>query len=470
MATLLEWFGLVLFKVPLLVSLLLTAWILYNIYLHPLSHIPGPFWDRATGIPSWYATIQGRRHLYLSQQFDLYGDRIRPEPGTVLFRGPAAHADIYGARSNVRRSCFYRAFNRTRKIDETTFTTTDVAAHARKRKVLNVCFTERLVKAAAPFIVRHVDRFGRSFDIKEGGENSVKEVPDCISSALQFYYPICRSPFLKPFVWLKPRGLDRALQMISPPTVHKYNDFVCSSVADRLALQKEQASRPEAERRQDMFYFLADARHADTGKAAYGEDELRAECSVLITAGSGTTSVSLSGVFFYLSGDEKRYNKLVDEIRSSFASLQDVVYGPVLLGCREHPREVLEGGIRIADEFYPAGTIVGTVPWADSRNGAIYGDAHVFRPERWIVDEETGTTKEEVSRLRANFHPFLSGPCSCIGKNLALMEMYVTVARTLFCLDVRRVAGSRDGGELRLRDAFVSLREGPEVQFRRRCE
>lgn len=205
----------------------MTAWILYNIYLHPLSHVPGPFWDRATGIPSWYATIQGRRHVYLSRQFDLYGDRIRPEPGTVLFRGPAAHADIYGARSNVRRSCFYRAFNRTKKIDETTFTTTDVAAHARKRRVLNVCFTERLVKAAAPFIVRHVDRwvellagegggwspavdfsvvvdalifdimgdlsFGRSFDIKEGGENSVKEVPDCISSALQFYYPVSMS-------------------------------------------------------------------------------------------------------------------------------------------------------------------------------------------------------------------------------------------------------------------------------------
>ncbi|KAF4582168.1 benzoate 4-monooxygenase cytochrome P450 [Ophiocordyceps camponoti-floridani] len=422
MMSLLECFGLVLLHL----ALPLTAWILYNIYLHPLSHVPGPFWDRATGIPSWYATIKGRRHVYLSRQFDLYGDRIRPEPGTVLFRGPAAHADIYGARSNVRRSCFYRAFNRTKKIDETTFTTTDVAAHARKRRVLNVCFTERLVKAAAPFIVRHVDRFGRSFDIKEGGENSVKEVPDCISSALQFYYPICRSPFLKPFVWLKPRGLDRALQMISPPTVHKYNDFVCSSVADRLALQKEQASRPEAERRQDMFYFLADARHADTGKAAYGEDELRAECSVLITAGSGTTSVSLSGVFFYLTGDEMRYKKLVDEVRSSFASLDHVVYGPDLLGCRylracvdegmrltpagasEHPREVLKGGIRIANEFYPAGTIVGTVPWADSRNAEIYGDADTFRPERWIVDEEKGTTKEQVSRLKANFHPFLT--------------------------------------------------------------
>ncbi|PFH55371.1 hypothetical protein XA68_18475 [Ophiocordyceps unilateralis] len=463
----------------------------------------------------------------------LYGDRIRPEPNTVLFCGPDAHSDIYGTRSNVRRSCFYSAFNKTER-EETTFTTVDVARHARKRRILNVCFNDKLVRAATPFVIKHVDRwnhllmqtedtewspvvdfsqavdalifdimgdlsFGRSFDIKESGDNPIKEVPDCISAALCFYYPICRSPFLKLLLWLKPRGLDRAVELISPPTVHKYDDFVCGSVADRLALQRKQADKPEAERRQDMFYFLCDARDTETGLPAYNEDELRAECSVLITAGSGTTAVSLSGVFFYLTGDRRRYQKLVDEILTTFATADDIVYGPKLLGCRylracvdegmrltpagasEHPREVLPGGIQIRGEYYPAGTTVGTVPWADSRNQDVYGDAHLFRPERWIVDEASGVSKEDVLRIKANFHPFLSGPCSCIGKSLALMEMYVTVARTLHRLDVRRRPGSTLGGgapelgwgerdptQLQLRDAFVSLRQGPEVQFRKR--
>lgn len=301
------------------------------------------------------------------------------------------------------------------------------------------------------------------------------------------------------FLWLKPRGVDKLFEFITPPAVHYYNRFVYNNITDRIALYQRQAKLPENERRLDMFHYLIEARDPDTGLPAYSEDELRAESSLFIVAGSDTTAISLSGLFFYLTGHPEKYEKLVKEIRTTFSSVEDIIHGPKLLGCEylracidesirltpsgpsELPREVLSGGIRIMGEYYPAGTIVGTSMWVDSRNNDVYGDAEAFRPERWILDASAGVTKETIARMKRGFHPFLSGPGNCIGQNLAITEMSIIVARTLHRLDLRRAPGSTLGGgssqsgwgerdekQFQLRDAYVALREGPEVQFRRR--
>lgn len=285
---------------------------------------------------------------------------------------------------------------------------------------------------------------------------------------------------------------------MTPPAVQRYYQFIYDSVTERIALQKAQASKPESERRKDIFYFLCEARNPDTGMPAYDEVDLRGEANLLIVAGSDTTAISLSGVFFYLSGDQYRYDKLVRELRTTFESADDIVYGPKLSSCTylkacidegmrltpsgpsELPREVLAGGIKIQGQYYPQGTIVGTMAWANSRNQEVYGDPEVFRPERWIVDEAQGVTQGDVARMRANFFPFSSGPGNCAGQNIAMSEMMIVIARTLHRLDVRRVPnstmgggapelgwGARDRRQLQLFDAYISLRRGPEVQFRK---
>ncbi|KAJ3579322.1 hypothetical protein NPX13_g1243 [Xylaria arbuscula] len=507
----------------------------YNLLFHPLAKVPGPVLGRISGIPSWYHACRGDRHIWLTRQFEIFGNRIRPEPNTVLFRDAQAYADIYSMKSNVRRSHFYEAFKRN-EHESTTLTTIDVAEHARRRKRLSQCFTERSVRASSKFIIKHVDRwiqlltddhgaewsppmdfsekvdglifdimgdlcFGRSFNIKEPGNNSLKSTPHNIASYMKFYYSMCRFPFLKLLLWLKPRGLDRLLDMLTPPSAREYNQFVTDSVTDRIALQKEQSTKPEDERRQDMFYFIAEARDPDTGALAYNEAELRAESSLLIIAASDTTSISLSGIIFYLTGDPSRCQKLAIEIQSVFSSVDEIVPGPKLMACIylracvdegmrltpsgpcELPREVLPGGLWIKGEYYPAGTIVGTVPWANSRNPDVYEDPERFWPERWIPSDSDskGVTQEALKRARAGFHPFLSGPGNCIGQNVAMAKILITVARMLYQLDVRRVPGSTLGGgkrefgwgrddptQLQLGDAYISLRQGPEVQFRKR--
>jgi cytochrome P450 len=187
--------------------------------------VPGPLWARASDIPSWYYTASGKRHIWLWQLFQIYGKRIRVAPNLVLFCDPEAHAAIYGMKSNVRRSPFYVALTNGR--EKTTLNTIDPAEHAKRRKMLNACFTDISVNAAAAFMIHHIDRwhqimleehdsttewsasvdlsermdqlvfdimgdlsFGKSFNTKEPGDNPLKEVPHTIVQYLKFYYPV----------------------------------------------------------------------------------------------------------------------------------------------------------------------------------------------------------------------------------------------------------------------------------------
>lgn len=286
---------------------------------------------------------------------------------------------------------------------------------------------------------------------------------------------------------------------MAPMAIVKYMNFVYESVDRQIALQEAKAGKEETGQRKDIFHFLYNAVDSETGGRGLDRKALRAETSLLVAAGSDTTSITLSGIFFYLTGDPRRLRKLEDELLATFDSIDDISHGPALKGCiylracideamrmavsgpSEVPREVLAGGINIKGKYYPAGVVVGTSSWCDSRNQEVYGDPEVFRPERWIVDEANGVTQEDVARAKANFNPFSAGPGHCVGKVFAISEILVAVARTIYRLEVRRAPGSTVGGGhpslgwaernpsvMALRDAFISLRDGPEVQFRKR--
>lgn len=290
------------------------------------------------------------------------------------------------------------------------------------------------------------------------------------------------------------------MELITPKPVQHFNHFISNSVTQRLELYQKQEALPEHERRKDMFYFLCKAQNPNTGAPAYTEDELRAEANLLIIAGSDTTTASLAGISWYLVRSPHCYKKLVAELDNTFKSADEVVYGPKLMNCTylravidegmrlvppgpcEPPREVLAGGLTILNNYYPAGIIVGTAPYCDGMDADVYGDPAAFRPERWIVDDAAGNTKEMVARIRRNFHPFLNGPGACPGRGIALAESALILARTLMRFELRRTPGStlgegrpelgwgeRNQGHFQISDAYVSVKRGPEVQFRKRA-
>lgn len=180
-------------------------------------------------------------------------------------------------------------------------------------------------------------------------------------------------------------------------------------------------------------------------------------------AGSETTAISLSAVFYYLLRNPRCLERLRQEIddaarRGEFSDLESGVVTfaesqrlPYLDACvkeafRMHPaaglpleRIVPPGGAEIAGHFVKGGTIVGCSAWVIHRNKEVFGeDVDVYRPERWLVGEgvdgkEVDNEAEEkrIKAMDGCMIQFGMGPRTCIGKNISLLEIYKLVPSLL---------------------------------------
>jgi len=226
--------------------------------------------------------------------------------------------------------------------------------------------------------------------------------------------------------------------------------------------------------------------------------------------GSDTTSTALSSTFFYLTHNPPTLLTLTTHIRRTFPTLASIRSGPLLTqstylrACLDEslrlsppvggllPREVLPGGILIDGHQFPAGTVVGVPHYALHHKEEYFPDPWAFRPGRWIVASEGGEeggegTPQSVALAREAFCPFSVGPRGCVGKGMAYLELSVALARVVWLFDFRLTTGGSGDvglgegrpdaewgrhrrGEYQLFDAFVSMKDGPLVEFRARVD
>lgn len=513
------------------------AIVVYRLHFHPLSRYPGPFWARITSFPSYWHTLRQDRHIWLWRLQEEYGPTFRYRPDSILVNTPSAYAQIFSPKGNVKKGVYYKVWPREAKA-VTTWNSIDPAVHSFKRRVLNHAFSSKALRSAEPFVLSNTDRwcelldnevsagagewsgsvnmtdwvnylvfdilgdlcFGKSFDMKEPN-GPMREAPELMADMLALLNPIASAPFTPLWAWLKPRGLDSLLAIASPPPVKKWGDFVTACLTERTRAEHEAqrrlASDPDYEVRKDFFHYLFHAQDPQTGRG-FPMEELWGEAESMIIAGSDTTAIATTAMFFYLARKPDVQAKLAYEIRSTFRSFDDIAGGPTLYGCKylkafiqetlrmappvgaELDREVLKGGMVIDGEFVPEGVNVSVGHYCLNYNCEIFPDPLEFRPERWIVGEKA-SSPESVALAESAFCAFSAGPRGCPGKNLAWLEMMVVIAKVIYRFEVRRDfvdnlgGGSPDGrvgrrnpDQFQTYDAFVGLRHGPMVQFKRR--
>lgn len=171
-------------------------------------------------------------------------------------------------------------------------------------------------------------------------------------------------------------------------------------------------------------------------------------------AGSETTAISLSAVFYFLLKNPAALARLRAEIddaaragrfsdcETGLVTWHEAQTLPYLDMCvkeafRLHPapglpmeRIVPKGGLEIAGRRVQGGTIVGCSAWVLHRDERIFGeDVEAYRPERWEV---TGPGDEaRVKAMNGTMLQFGMGSRTCIGKNISLLEIYKLVPTML---------------------------------------
>jgi cytochrome P450 len=170
-------------------------------------------------------------------------------------------------------------------------------------------------------------------------------------------------------------------------------------------------------------------------------------CVSMVFAGSETTAISLSSVFYFLLKHPQVYAKLMKELDDavadgtvearadktvSWTESQKLPYLDAVIqeSFRLHPaaglmleRIVPPQGMDILGNFIPGGTIVGCNAWVLHRRPEIFGaDVDSFKPERWIE-----APAHKLKEMKATMFQFGAGARTCIGKNVSLLEVYKLV-------------------------------------------
>ncbi|KAJ0126545.1 Uncharacterized protein HZ326_30349, partial [Fusarium oxysporum f. sp. albedinis] len=177
------------------------------------------------------------------------------------------------------------------------------------------------------------------------------------------------------------------------------------SMAFHESLTKEKVARRiklgDFNQRRDFFaHILRDG--------SFNRDHLAEQAKILLLDGSETTATFLAGVTYLLLKSPTALSKLQCEVRSSFASLDEIrgdslnklpylraaieeglrLFPPVPLGLpRTCPGAMIDGW------YVPSGTEVSVDNFVMSHDAKSFPEPDEFRPERWL-EGQTGNNKE----------------------------------------------------------------------------
>ncbi|USP80045.1 cytochrome p450 monooxygenase [Curvularia clavata] len=470
-------------------SIQITAFLLYtcvyNLFFHPLKHIPGPLLARATGLPYTYKVRTGKIHSWIQEVHEKYGEAVRVAPAEVSFiSAETAWSDVYGFRTGKYKDTgaylkdpawYTMPVNGVRSI-----LSADEEAHSRMRRNLSHLFSEKSLRQQESLIRGYVDLLvqrmsehaaqGQEMDLVRWFNFTTFD----IISDLSFGEPLYCLRDSENHLWVD--LILASLATTGPLSTRKKYTLV--RLYDRLRDLFQDTSRNEqmrisfarkasekVQRRLDQLendgddgrpdFFGQIMRTKGSSEKKLSRLEMDSNSVLFLVAGSETTATALSGFTYLVLRHPDIHAKLVHELRSSFTSLGDInvekvgkleyltaciqealrMYPPVPTG---FPRIVPEGGGEISGHYIPGGTSVYISQLAAYQSERNFKDASKFVPERWIGASEYDADKKEA------YNPFSFGPRNCLGKNLAWAELRLIIAAIFFAFDLELVNKQQD--------------------------
>ncbi|EGD99847.1 cytochrome P450 monooxygenase [Trichophyton tonsurans CBS 112818] len=485
----------------------------YRLTLHPLAKYPGPFWNKLSDWPFFFEVVSGDHHLECLRQHEIYGPVVRTGPNKLSVNSASAMRQIYHRNANAQKGDWYLTLYASASYAHNIHSETNKKKHSFRRRVMEYAFSDAATRSSEEFIIENIkilcDQLSKVCHVsRKMGDSSGYEplvyVPALLVTATRFLFNLGYLPFAK---FVRPLIGTKIMEILGGKLARDgqhYNRYCAEQMSKRL--QATDLNGPDYPKK-DLMHYLINAKDPETGQGLT-RAELAAESNLLIAAGSDTTSTALSGAIFYLLHNPKCLEKTKTEIRSTFSAVEEIRGGSKLNSLtylravidetlRLSPSvpsnlmvEVSPGGITVDGNYIAEGTTLGVSSYVLHHNTQYFQDPFVFRPERWIgtdksclvVSEDNKATNEDAANARYAFFAFSAGPRGCIGKNLAYLELLMTLATLIFRFDMRippnddgpndtgmthrRHPGRYRKGEYQLKDHFVPEKQGPIVQFR----
>ncbi|KAE8361745.1 cytochrome P450 [Aspergillus caelatus] len=466
----------------LAVALIALYWanlVIYNIFFHPLSSFPGPFWARASFVrvhisrtafnisPLTYGFPDVANMAYLHWPYI-----VRISPNELSFASVESWKAIYQPKSApLVKSEFYEIYgsgfnslcigsernpqthNRMRKSLAAAFST---KALLEQEDIIQGCVndfiegiqsqTNKSVDAVnmtkwfemLAFDILGEMAFGESFHCIENSKehSNFDRCPliDILFQLTEHLYFITILDNLRRYPLIAAIGKN-ILPHLTVSVRNKHTNYSRRKVADRL---QSPSSRADF-----MSRLIAKVEDEEMDM-----EELTAHASTLVIAGGETVATFLAAVTYHLLSTPHVYQKLRDEIRGRYNHLSEItsttalqlpylqaviseglrIYPP---GSQGFPRNTPPQGIVVNGIYVPGNVEVYTSAWTVTHDARYFHDPYTFKPERWL--DPNCTDNKEASQ------PFSLGPRGCLGRNFAIVEMSLILCNLHFQFDAELV-------------------------------
>lgn len=411
-------FSLLLSYWPLILVASVAVHLLRNKFHNGLNKYPG---HPLASYTNWWRFLNALARKTEKTQIALHrqhGDIVRLGPNVLSFADPRAIKTIYGLNKGMTKSDFYPVQQAVAKGVrlQSLFSTKDEEYHAKYRRCVNNAFAMSSLVGYEPLVDSTTDAFieqtqkryastGDScnfskwlqffaFDVigdltwsKRLGfverDEDVDGIVKFVGDFLSYAGPIGQMPWLDLLLEKNPIKLSLQRWGINN-TIFPVTKFAQTQNARRAAemekIRQDGSLDEESGRAVDLLMKFTQAQHDHPEFMT--DRQVLSSCTSMIFAGSETTAISLSSIFYYLVKHPRVYQKLMEELddadrtgtitekehsKVSWAESQKLPYLDAVIqeSFRMHPaaglileRVVPLQGIDILGERIPGGTIV----------------------------------------------------------------------------------------------------------------
>ncbi|KAJ2983124.1 hypothetical protein NUW58_g6303 [Xylaria curta] len=440
----------------------------YNLYFHPLRHIPGPpLWIAFSQLRSIYK-MRGILEFKYAEFHEKYGEVVRVNADEVAFIRPEAWKDIYGHG----HAEFPKHFPGL-KLDHKKIVFSHSKDHFRYRRAMLPAFSDKALRLQEPLIRVYIDLLiQRLREQSETGKpvNMVRwynfTTFDLIAD-LAYGTPLQGLAQGKGNAWLDNISniikllpimafasvfplAGTALQYLAGPQIRnaekKHYAFASKMTMDRIYNKKQ----PD---RGDFMDFMLRSRGQPHEMK---DDELASNADLIMLAGSETTATLLSGATYWLLKTPHALKQVTEEVRSAFKSDDEITFDdtraklPYMSACLNEALRIfpplplgmlriVPAGppVQIAGVTIPGKTQVSVPQFAAFHSEYNYHRPNEYIPERWLPEAATDPKSPFFNDRRDIHRPFSVGRRDCIGQNLAMHEMRSILARVLWNFDLK---------------------------------
>lgn len=382
-----------------------------------------------------------------------YGDVVRiriPNTGApaYLLADPAHVLQVLETnQENYRKSAIYR--NQLGEIFGQGLLTSEGERWTRQNRVITPMFTAETVRSFDQVITRRTDALlDRWADHAASGEpidllaemervtlfiigeamfsTDMAAHADAIGTSLR----VLRKQFQRRTteLWSPPRWLPTPLNRHSKAALDRLDGIVYDLIEKR---------RGRTDEFDDLLSKLVRARDDETG-ARMDDEQIRDEIMTFLLAGHETTAAALTWTWYLLVRDPPIHDRLHE--RATAADLSDG-FSPAAADDLQYVKQCVQEAMRIyppvpvfarearaADTFgdyrVPAGSDVLLSQFVLHRDPSVWSEPLAYRPARFEPGWEEG-------KPRYAYFPFGGGARMCIGRQFALLEAQLILARAV---------------------------------------